>query len=166
MKKILLLIILAITSVNVVAQYHSLIDESKKWVIKDHSGTAADFIYHTYYYFAFFSGDTIFNGITYKKLHKQVFHQSGTQVSGGSLGPFTNDTLQPVQLSHIYFREDTAQKKIWRYSAGLTKEELLMDFSGVIGDTLPNYLGDGYPIVLDSISSVTLLNNEKREKRN
>lgn len=167
MKKALFLALITITTFNGFSQYHKLIDESKKWVISDYRGTAQEWPYtNTFYYFAYFSGDTILNNTKYSKLYTQKFHQSGIMATNAGPANLTNDTLQNPILSSYFFREDTAQKKVWRYSISSPTEELLMDFSALVGDTLSaGGFGFGNPIILDSISTVFLSNNNQREIR-
>ncbi len=105
-------------------------------------GNAASYQYE-------FPGDTIINGIIYKKINKSGFIYIPQCYNGTPLG------YQGA------LREDSIQRKVFLIKAGNTNEDLLYDFNLNIGDTIhsllidPNGCGD---VIIDYIDS-TLINN-------
>jgi hypothetical protein len=125
--------------------YIPLIDTTIYWDIAEHSmGHICNYSYRlpTRY---FFKGDTVINGMNYKKVYAYDFMTEDP----GSPGcpPFVIDTT--YYLTDIFMRENLDEQKVYRYFPNTHSEELLYDFSVSIGDTLFGYA------VVDTIYSVT-----------
>lgn len=88
-------------------------------------------------------GDTIYNGITYKKVY-QTYDTSGTSWA----------------LTLNYIREDAAQKVYINYY--FQWEKLLYDFSLTVGDTF--FIDGVMPIVVTATDSIALNNGQLRKR--
>ncbi len=104
-------------------------------------------------------GDTIINGTDYKKFKSYSFFTLLPQPSP-NCSPFAIDTVPtPSWNVFSYLREDTTNKKVYRYDVANSLEYLWYDFDAQVGDTL-SYpeLGDFrvdtiyYIITLDGIT--------------
>lgn len=119
---ILLFILLTFFSFNANCQYNKVLTEGSEWYI-NYQGLGAEND------FKIINGDTIINGITYKKYTKIPYNY-----------------LSDLQL----LREDSITKKVYGFINGAINERLLYDFSLMVGDT---FAGLTSTIVLDSITS-------------
>lgn len=79
-----------------------------------------------------FSGDTIINGSTYRKILK-----TGTAYEHCNFGNFINNWYSIYEYAGA-IRQDTAARKIYFISAANSNECLLYDFSVSVGDTINN----------------------------
>jgi hypothetical protein len=128
--------------------YHPLVQEGKVWSVVFVTGDIWNYHFTTTQ-MAFF-GDTTINGIPYKKMY----------ASTKEYPEFPQDwTLQN------FMREDE-NKKVWFKDKNSSSiEKLYYDFSVQVGDTLPDNLGLPTPtnesVIVDSISSITLLSGEE-----
>ena len=130
--------------------YHPLVQEGKCWSIV--SVDDCDGIQNLRFSttkMAFF-GDTIMNGILYKKMY----------ASSREFPIFPQDwTLQN------FMREDE-DKKVWYKKNSSSEERLYYDFSLEIGDTIPEDIGEQLyfnPIIVEDISYITMQNGEKHK---
>ncbi len=100
------------------------------------------------------TGDTIINLQSYHKLNS-----SGVRYAEDMVGNCTS-TISNYFNNYVgAFREDTLNKKIFFCSTGATAEELLYDFSLIVGDTVPpTYLNSNgtYINVVQAIDSINL----------
>jgi len=112
--------------------------------------------YHNKYQY-YLSGDTLINGITYKKLYQRYVNSQYGKV---------------VTEYYTSLREASGKIYASSYNRNNTNygEYLLYDFSAEIGDTIKsNITSDcgcnlSHPQVVTGISTVTLQNGEKRKK--
>ena len=160
--RFLVFILLSMFIGSASAQYNSLIDENKHWIIKN---VFTDLLLvpppTVTYYFAYFNGDTIISSTTYKRLHHQQFYNSEWYSTGNQV---INDTLQQPNLV-AFIREDTITKKVYQIANNFTfpQEDLLLDYSLSVGDTLKNVFtanfgyGNGE---IDSITNLILANGD------
>ncbi len=93
--------------------------------------------------------DTSINNIIYKKIFQQYIN-----IPSVLNNPFLNGSYM------LYLREDSASKQIFQYM-GFGMEQLILDYSLQIGDTMPNSLGHDYTVT--SIDSI--LTNDGYRKR-
>lgn len=139
--------------------YIPLLDTAKQWYIIQTSyayGGAPS--YRTTGELEILSGDTIINSILYKKI---------------IINHYEMPVFLPTGLVG-FVREDTLEKKVYfkpsfQFSQD-TVERLLYDFSAEIGDSIEifglfskpeGYIENIY--IIESLDSITLLNNEKRK---
>lgn len=81
-----------------------------------------------------FSGDTIIQSKNYSKSYYRDLIPIG-YTPPPNCSPFYVDTIST--LATFYFlREDTTERRVWRYNSYTGEEELLFDFSLQQGDTL------------------------------
>lgn len=135
--KSIISIILLILIANVVhGQYTPFVEEGKFWIYKNHlsqelpssiSGHAITF-----------SGDTIINSLTYKKVYK--LHLKGEHDCPLNEQPcwsFDYPYQTEVKVLTSFIREDTLNKKIYTLPDSIgSQEQLLFDYSLKVGDTL------------------------------
>jgi hypothetical protein len=138
MKKVLLFLILAFFFV-INSRAQSIVDTNKVWynIERGDDGTYKTSIF-------FFKGDTIFDGLKYKKV-------------------ITSDSSQTIFDYPIAAREDTTNKQVFFYYPG--QEYLVYDFSLKVDSFFVAY-NDGCVVqyIVESIDSITLLNGEKRKR--
>jgi hypothetical protein len=137
-------------------EYHKLIQSNKFW---DEFSTILPEICYTSGVRHFFTNqDTIINGLTYKVCKAQQIMQVNP---GPFCPPFVIDTMASTCA---FMREDTVLKKVYINSAATGgMDELIYDFTLNKGDTLhSDYLGNGQPIVIDTVEDLTLNNGETR----
>lgn len=147
MKNAISIIIFILFSVKITAQYHPLISEDKLWVIvttdkPQYPPMIGDFVitetYH--YYYHFFSGDTLINGITYKKIYKQQFFTSENWYKWkeyrSNIIP-KDTTLKNKELIGC-LREDTTEQKVFSYGNSWRNSDdmLIFNFKLNQGDTI------------------------------
>lgn len=98
-------------------------------------------------------GDTLINGIAYKKFKYYEFIRV-SQISGPNCPPFYLDTV-----SHPggFMREDTALQKVYLYTGGTLQEELWYDFDVQVGDSVDYGMGwpTSGPFSVDTIYYIT-----------
>ncbi|MFT6165372.1 MAG: hypothetical protein ACJAV5_000379 [Vicingaceae bacterium] len=79
----------------------------------------------------FTAGDTTINNYSYTRLLRI------SETKTGNFGLPCNTVVQAATLDTLgYFRNDTAQKKVWLKATGIVNEILLYDFAMNIGDTI------------------------------
>jgi hypothetical protein len=159
MKKLLLTAILKIIFISILMSqnYHPLVKENVYWdVLQGNSQNLYIYDGGARY---FFSGDTLIGNHVYSKLLYYPF-----EIIYNPYPSFYVDTT--VVNFQNYIREDTLTKKTYIIrSWNGANEELLFDFSLNIGDTLNSlYTTGGIPIIVDTITDVTLLNGAIRKK--
>ncbi len=109
-----------------------------------------------------FNGDTVIDGVTYSKLYYSNFINQN-EPPAPNCPPFAVDTsfiLQP----HIFMREDTIEKKVYRYTTfnGTSEEIILYDFSLEQGDSV--HFSDFYPdSYIDTIYDITTYDGVTRK---
>jgi len=125
--------------------YHPFPDNNAVWGMS--SGcidvNCGDFAYIKYYY----SGDTVIDGIIYKKVIKEVL-------------PLTNGNCCVVGegLGAGLLRQDTAAKKVYWRAQWMNSDTLLYDFTLNISDTLNDFLQiiGVSPLTVVSIDSILI----------
>jgi hypothetical protein len=106
-------------------------------------------------------GDTIINGINYKKFKSYSFFTLLTQPSP-NCPPFAIDTFPSLNPHNSYFmREDTVNKKVFLIGQNIPQEILWYDFDAQVGDTLlyPNW-GN---FIIDTIFTIISLDGKTRK---
>ncbi len=137
--------------------YYPLIKSNKYWDIFDGDGTQICNLSSGGRYF--FEGDTSILGNQYRVLKRYPI--IATQ-SGPYCPPFAIDSSYSGIVA--FLREDTIQKKVYQFDLMYNEDDLLYDFSLSGGDTLfTNYAGDGTVLIIDSVTDITILNNEQRK---
>ncbi|NQT78594.1 MAG: T9SS type A sorting domain-containing protein [Bacteroidetes bacterium] len=97
-----------------------------------------------------FNGDTIINNTNYSKIigfeHFSINHPSPPKCE-----PFYVDTIS-TYIPLIFLREDTINRKVYRYDSYLDLETLWYDFNAEQGDTIiyPNY----GPFIVDTVFDI------------
>lgn len=109
---------------------------------------------HRYY----FLGDTIINNTVYAKAYQMELITTYPPVN---CPPFSVDTNSTV-VQYYFLREDTLEKKVWRYDSYNDYEMLLYDFSLEIGDTL--YPHPWFPTLIDTVYEITTTDGLVRKK--
>jgi hypothetical protein len=139
MKKILFaLIMVACISVRA-QQYYPLVETGKIWSTGFRVGYPP---YSQHTDFIKFEGDTVINGLTYRKIM------------------ITPDSLLTGWALWSYIREDGSHK-VYHYNSWQGMEFLLYDFDVVVGDTvMVNQSPSG--LLLDSVYTMTMENGELR----
>lgn len=136
--------------------YHPMLREGRTWDIFAVPGEMSICPYARAEAY-FLEGDTVFNGLEYKKLYFQII-RSNPPV------PFCTgfylDTTEQYLFGY-YFREDTLTRRVYAYTtANGGEEELLFDFSLQAGDTL-HYVSQFY--VVTEVLDFVLDNGEHRK---
>ncbi|MCP4439888.1 MAG: T9SS type A sorting domain-containing protein [Aureispira sp.] len=138
--------------------YHPMIKEGNKYWDVMHSDVNGPPCQPAHGYKAFFDGDSIVNGETYK-----ILKAYSIEPITPPCYPFyvnTNNSY-PIEL----MREDTLTRKVYILDRSNNTENLMYDFSLAVGDTFTSdYATDNYPYVIDSITTVTLPNGETRNR--
>ncbi|MEM1326275.1 MAG: T9SS type A sorting domain-containing protein [Bacteroidota bacterium] len=110
----------------------------------------------------YISGDSIIEGITYKKVYSKRFTSDSPE---GFLIPPLSVSSDSFLVA--FMREDTLEKKVYArelYTSFEESEYLAYDFSLAIGDTLSlDYLGD-IKLVLDTMFNETIADGTTRKK--
>jgi len=162
MKHLLLVFILVLFSATTYGQgYHKLINESYYW---DQTWAQMGYICggfgetppHRYY----FSGDTLINNKLYAKMYSNVMTPTYF-TPPPNCEPFDVDTVSEL-YSFYFLREDTIEKKVWRYWSYYDVEDLLYDFSLQQGDTLYDYYT--YAVTIDTVYFITTDDGVTRKK--
>lgn len=136
MKTLFAFLVLLWSGVTWGQSYHKLINEHLYWdvPVADMGYICQGYGDHGPYRYKF-SGDTGINEKTYAKIYFGEFISLLTPPSP-NCPPFVIDTIFTL-LPDVFIREDTVEKKVWRYStANVPEEILLFDFSVGQGDTI------------------------------
>ena len=143
---------------NVFGQdYHKLIREGCDWDI--HFALGSEICMLSGGVRLYFEGDTSVNGIDYKITK---FYPIISLIPIPYCPPFAIDTTAGG-VYWAFMREDTISKQVYVYDHWNNEEDLLYDFSLIVGDTLHSqYAGQGSILVVDSVSTIMLLNGESR----
>jgi len=122
--------------------YHPLVQEGKVWSVSSLSKPCHQLWYDEYTSHLVFSGDTIIEGKSYKKM-------------------YASDKSNPIFPQDWWFycfmREDVDRKIYSKYSVN-SDDMFLYDFSLQIGDTVPR----SSSIYISNITYETMLNGENR----
>jgi hypothetical protein len=148
MKKYILFITLYFTLLTIcnaqVSVYHPFPDSNAIWGMS--SGctdvNCGDYAYIKNYY----GGDTIIDGINYKKVIREIL-----LLTNG------NCCILPEGLSPGFLRQDTVSKKVYWRNQWMNSDTLLYDFTLNVGDTLNGFLQEPYtspPLTVVSIDSI------------
>ncbi len=137
MKKILLLALLISPVVTFGQEYHKMINESFYWdvpyadmgYICSGFGDTGPFRYSI-------SGDTLINNTSYSKIFISSFINLNIPPAP-NCPPFAVDTVFSL-FPYYFLREDTVERKVWRYSTFSGEDELLYDFTLLQGDSIEN----------------------------
>jgi hypothetical protein len=146
MNKFLAICLPAFIAMGAAAQtYHPLVDSGKTWSTVHHyyPGTTpfSDYVK--------FQGDTLINGLTYKKVWKSM------------------DESQAAWAANGFIREAGGGQVFYMTWAGGSPNNLIYDFGAAAGDTV--FLFDdpmGAYFVVDSVGTATLLTGELRKRLN
>ncbi len=138
--------------------YHKLIRTNTYW---DDYHMDPIFCYEYVDRIFFTSDDTIIGGISYTKSRQFTFIQ--VIQPGPYCPPFVVDTIS--HSTSVYIREDTIAKKVYFYTEGFDPpDQLLYDFTIIVGDTLNSLYNGNRTLVVTSIADVILNNGEVRKK--
>lgn len=154
---------LVLSSFSVKGQeYHKLINETMYWDIAyaEMGYVCTGFSNIPPKRFSF-SGDTIIQG----KIYSKSFYRELTPTNFTPppyCSPFVVDTNTNLFTS-FFLREDTIEKKVWRYSSSSGVEELLFDFSLQQGDTLYHQT-IVEPTIIDTVYEITTSDDVVRKK--
>lgn len=157
MKRILTLcFLLPIAFLNAQAPYHPMLVEGRSWDVFEVPTEIQICPYESAGHY-FLNGDTLLDGVVYKKLD---YYSIRSSPPVPFCGGFYLDTSQ-VYPGYTFCREDTLARKVYGWSSNENPhEQLLYDFSLQAGDTL-QYQSYGYPIL--SVSDWVLANGETRK---
>ncbi|MBW6481901.1 MAG: T9SS type A sorting domain-containing protein [Vicingaceae bacterium] len=158
--KPLLLLVFLITTLTLTAQiYHPMLKPNKFWDVMAFNGSEMCGVSSGQQ--CFLQGDTVISGNQYQIIKS---HPIISLVNPGPYcPPFAVDTSYSVITGFI--REDSIAKKVFVYDISNNVDDLLYDFNLVVGDTLnSNYAGQGLLIIIDSIDTFVLLNNQVRKR--
>lgn len=159
MKKILLTSLISIIFLTAFSQtYHPLIRSNFNWDIEylDFSSICQVTGMGKY----FFKGDTIVSGHKYKIVNAFSTSVINPDPVCPTYGIDTTKTFK----THILLREDTATKQVYIYDRSQNRDDLFYDFSLAVGDTLKShYAALGYPLVIDSVGTITLYDGTQRK---
>lgn len=154
MKKLLLITASIFVSVQLLAQsYIPIPDTNATWNIHEQGYipcATSNFQWLNRDMTIFISGDTVFNGFTYKKLYA-----TGIEYTSEIIGLFCNDNLSSSFNNQPYgaFRNDTAAKQVWFIRYGFCSTPgVMFDFSLNVGDSLTSVDGCG----VSSVNGVVL----------
>jgi len=158
-KSILLIQILTLFSSLTFAQYIPLIEDNKYWIyenfFEDESNNTYSVISGN---LSTFEGDTLIGNQTYS--FYKVYALDGEDPCLNSYSYYApadycfefSLPYTPTYKSSFYelIREDTFERKVYRLPQNGNPEELILDFSLQVGDTLPDYIYD--QIVFDNMN--------------
>lgn len=158
MKKLFTLVLLLANTASFGQNYYPLIKPNLVWQILHGDGAYICDLRDGHQYY--FQGDTLISGITYQKIRSNpIIALNGTPYCP----PFAVDGNSPAFLSGL-MREDTVTRKVFIYNFNSTYEELIYDFNLIAGDTLnSSYAGMGSVVIVDSVSTISLLNGSLRK---
>lgn len=152
-KKLILLFILFVVSIESKA-YKPFIEENKFFDVgtyqPGHVCGWGDKLPKRYY----FKGDTIIEGKKYAKVY--YYNMLGQQPY---CPPFNVDTVS--FLADFFIREDSLKQQLYKLLSFQTNEEIVFDFTKLVGDTLYQ---DITASKIDSITTITTTDGEKRRK--
>ncbi|MEO1259838.1 MAG: T9SS type A sorting domain-containing protein [Bacteroidota bacterium] len=162
-KKLFLFLFSIYSLINLNAQnYEPMAVDGAHWLIFSMTDNGPD------HHFIKVNGDTIINGINYKKTYKQ-------EIINDPINP--SELISPYYIKNesliVFMRDDTINKKVffqtnnnWEYNnCNQFTDELIHDFSLNAGDTLNTCLHlspDGQPIIVDSIFTQYIWGKERR----
>ena len=162
MKKLYALSFLTVLFLNSFSQtYHPLIRSNTTWDVMHYNYATNSICGYVWGGRFFFDGyDTIINSFQYKIIRSYP-------VVSASQNPFCGPFSVDTSIGGIagFMREDTITQRIYVYDQFNNADDLLYDFSLNAGDTLQSnyYAGVGLKLVVDSVSTVTLLTGEIRK---
>jgi hypothetical protein len=158
MKKLFVCCLLFVSNLVLAQTYHPLIRPGLNWQILHADGTYICHLYGGDHYY--FQGDTTGIGHTYTVIRSFPIVQVN---SGPYCPPFIVDPSGGLSPGFL-IREDTSTRKVYYYDYQSQTDGLLYDFNLVAGDTLfTGYTGSTPWLIVDSVSTVTLLNGEIRK---
>jgi hypothetical protein len=136
-------------------QYHHFIQEDAYWQSLEGNG-AYYYVYPRGFHF-FFKGDTTINNQTYSILN---YYDIDITVSSGNPS-YSVDSSQTHILG--FFREDTLQRKVYIKRLYRPTEQLFLDYTLNVGDTL-SASSIHWPMVVRDVTRITLLDGSTRWK--
>lgn len=137
--------------------YYPLIRPNKIWNVQHGDGSQICSLSGGDQYF--FQSDTTILGLQYEIIRSYPIVNT---IAGPYCPPFAVDNNIPSIKA--FMREDTIAKKVYVYDQSNNADALLYDFNLIAGDTLSSfYAGLGTPLVVDSVSTTTLLNGAVRK---
>ncbi len=163
MKKIMLalhLVLMIFVYGHINAQiYHPLIKSNKFWDVQFTDGSICGLSGGGRF---FIQGDTIISGKKYNIVRGYGIVPVN---SGPYCPPFAID--ESISGIHCFLREDTIEKKVYKYETIYSQEDLYYDFSLSIGDTLKSHYATivfGTTLIVTNVSLISLNNGELRKK--
>lgn len=158
MKKLLACSLFLFSNLAFSQNYHPLIRPGLNWQVMHAAGTYICNVYSGHHYY--FQGDTVVGGNNYTVIRQFPIVQVN---SGPYCPPFAVDPSGGLSTGFL-IREDTSARKVFYYDYQNQTDELMYDFNLVAGDTLyPGYSWLAPWLIVDSVSTVTLLNGEVRK---
>ena len=155
MKKYGLFLLFFILSVNFCAaqEYIPILKEGSFWVIKE-SSLSGNTICSEYRKVQV-DGDTVINGVTYKKLKSAPLRDQNGEIYCIE-PPLFLDANEFTPITTYYLREDVDEKRLYilsEYNSGTWDEYTLCDFNLEVGDQMVNYFApvDGIDLFVDTI---------------
>lgn len=137
--------------------YFPLIKPNKFWSVHHGDGSQICSLNGGDQYF--FQSDTNIVGLQFQIIRSYPIVNT---IAGPYCPPFAIDNS--TSTIKAFMREDTITKKVYVYDEANHRTDLLYDFSLVAGDTLFSiYAGQGTILVVDSVSTITLLNGDVRK---
>lgn len=124
--------------------YHPFPDSSAVWGMT--TGCIDNMCGDWAYIQNYIAGDTMINGLDYKKIQEIYLPMSGN-----------NCCVPPADAGAGYLREDTAARKVYWRDMQSGSESLLYDFTMGVGDTLQGYLFDCNPGISTVVSVDSIL---------
>ncbi|MFK7798456.1 MAG: T9SS type A sorting domain-containing protein [Aureispira sp.] len=158
MKKIItycLFCSLMISNAELQAQYHHFIQEDAYWQSLEGNG-AYYYVYPRGFHF-FFKGDTSINNQTYS-----ILNYYDIDIATPSGNHFYSVDSSEVHIFG-FFREDTLQEKVYIKSLYHPTEQLFLDFTLNVGDTLSSS-SIHWPLVVRDVRYITLIDGSLRLK--
>jgi hypothetical protein len=138
--------------------YHPMLAPDRTWDIFNTTIGPEPCPYISAYH-AFIGGDSVINGLTYKKIvHNPILSGIAFPWCGSF---YVGDTV--YQSNPFLLREDSAARKVYHYTHDDQAEYVLFDFNLQTGDTLKTNWGDGNWII-DTVFDYTLANGETRKR--
>ncbi|MGB0887348.1 MAG: T9SS type A sorting domain-containing protein [Vicingaceae bacterium] len=164
MKRIILILIVFLSSLSYGQNYHKLLDNNIYWdvgfadmgYICSGYGNTGPFRYAL-------AGDTIINSVSYKLFKTYDFINQNTQPAP-NCPPFLIDTAYHPEYTFnqkVIMREDTITKKVYKYNTSSQQEILWYDFDAQQGDTL-TYPGYGN-FIIDTIYNIVTSDGKTRK---
>lgn len=147
----------SLTALQAQTPYHPLLVQGRTWDVFDTPAEPEVCPYTAAYQF-FIGGDTLLNGVSYKKVLR---HPILSSVPFPFCGWFYLDT-SVIYQNGFFLREDTLARKVYLLAPDNPDESVLFDFSLQAGDTLKYPDGLEYPV--RELGDFVLTNGDVRKQ--